>query len=66
MENVVELIPHCLGRAPPLLLEHYIKALRPFSPKKHIIYSKEGDTREAFYFGKNHKIKVSWLGPIPI
>jgi len=31
MENVAKLIPHHLGRAPPLLIEYYKKAPCPFS-----------------------------------
>ena len=41
MENVAELIPHRLGRAPPFLFEHYKMASRAFPLKTHRIYSKK-------------------------
>ena len=61
MENGGDLIPHCMGRALLLLSKHYknAQALIP----KHIesTQKKKGDSREAFYFKKHHKLQfLDW------
>ena len=60
MENVVELNPHLLGRALPLLFEHYKKAPQPFS-EKHTESIKKTMIQEKFFTLKNI-LKPKFLG----
>jgi len=48
MENAIELIPHCLGRAMPLLSEHYNKSSLPFSQNTSNLLQKR-DSRETLH-----------------
>ena len=52
MKNLVELNPHHLGRALPLLFEHYKKAPQSFS-EKHTKSTKKTMIQEKFFTLKN-------------
>ena len=60
MENRGDLIPHCMGRALLLLSKHYKNAqtLIPKHIESNQKKKKNGDSREAFYFKKHHKLHV--------
>ena len=60
MENAVELIPHVLGRALPFSL-NTIKRPHGQFPKNTQNQLQKSDSREAFYFEKHPKTKVSRL-----
>ena len=62
LKIVAEAIPYCLGFPPPLLFEHYKNAPQPFTKTQNLL--QKSDSREAFYFEKHPKLKVSWLGLI--
>ena len=65
MENAAWLIPHRLARrALPLLLENYKKA-PPFSQNTPNQLQK-GDSREAFYFKKDPKLKFLGWDPFQV
>ena len=63
MENMAELIPHRLGKAPPFSLNTIKRHHDSFPKNTHNLLQKS-DSREVFYFEKYPKIKVSQLGLI--